>query len=93
MRLLGNQTVVPGLVEFAHAEFARKGEDETGLVACAGMLGKLGDTRRSNRSRRSRVMRAPQVPRAALRRSRSRICATARRTTGAARCRPICTSV
>jgi HEAT repeat protein len=45
LRLLGNATVVPGLIEHGEAELARKGQDESGLVACAGMLGKLGDPR------------------------------------------------
>ncbi len=45
LRLLGSASVVPGLIEHGQAEAGRKGEDESGLVACAGMLGKLGDPR------------------------------------------------
>jgi hypothetical protein len=43
LRLLGEPTVVPGLVEMLHAELARK---ETSTAArCAALLGQLGDGR------------------------------------------------
>ena len=43
LRLLGNSSVVPGMVEMIHVAAARK--DVAGATTCAALLGKLGDPR------------------------------------------------
>jgi hypothetical protein len=45
MRLLSQPAVVPGLIEHAQNELARKGADQSGLIACASTLGRIGDPR------------------------------------------------